>query len=90
MSPFNVFVNLERDLWPRPNTKSYGGPSQKRVDVTTYLHIHDVAQVQRLLDDVHEGLPQHLAHENVGHGQETVGAERLDQQQLVHRLANHS
>jgi hypothetical protein len=26
----------------------------------------------------------------VGHGQETVGAERLDQQQLVHRLANHS
>lgn len=58
--------------------------------VMSHLAVDDDAQVQRLIHDGHEGLSQHLAHEDVGHGQQAVGPERLDQQQLVHRLANHS
>ena len=55
-----------------------------------YLVVHNVGQVQRLLDDGHEGLPQHLGDKDVRHGEQAVGTEGLDQQQLVDRLANGS
>lgn len=55
-----------------------------------YLAIHNISQVKRLLDDAHEGLSQHLWDKNVRHGKQTVRAEGLNQQQLVHCLANGS
>lgn len=55
-----------------------------------YLAIHNIGQVKRLLDYVHEGLSQHLRDKNVRHGKQAVWAEGLNQQQLVHCLANMS
>lgn len=55
-----------------------------------YLIIHNVSQVQRLLDDVHEALSQHLGDEDVTHGQQAVWTEGLDQHKLKHHLADGS
>lgn len=55
-----------------------------------YLILHNIGQVQRLLNDAHEGLSQHLCNKNVRHREQTVWPEGLDQQQLVHCLANGS
>lgn len=55
-----------------------------------YLAIHNISQVKRLLDYVHEGLSQRLRHKNVRHGKHAVRAEGLNQQQLVYCLANSS
>lgn len=51
-----------------------------------YLSVHDVGQVERLLHNGHEGLPQVCGHKHVGHGQQAVGAEGLDQEQAVDGL----
>lgn len=53
-----------------------------------YLCVHDVGQVQRLLHDGHEGLPKIGGNKYVGHGQQAVRAEGLDQQQAVDGLPN--
>lgn len=58
--------------------------------LSTDLTVHDVGQVEGLLDYGHEALSQDLGHKDVGHGQQAVGPECLDQQQLVHCLANGS
>lgn len=55
-----------------------------------YLILHNIGQVKRLLNDAHEGLSQHLCNKNVRHCKHTVWTEGLDQQQLVHCLANGS
>lgn len=55
-----------------------------------HLCVHDVGQVQRLLHDGHEGLPEVGGHKHVGHGQQAVGAEGLDQEQAVDGLPDGS
>lgn len=55
-----------------------------------HLAVYDVSQVERLLDDVHEGLSQHFGHNDVRRGEQAVGAEGLNQQQLVQSLADGS
>lgn len=56
----------------------------------THLTVHDVGQVKGLLNDGHEALSQDLGHKDVAHRQQTVRPECLNQQQLVHSLANRS
>lgn len=51
-----------------------------------HLRVHNVRQVERLLHDGHEGLPEVRGDEHVGHGQQAVGAESLDQEQAVDGL----
>lgn len=51
-----------------------------------HLCVHDVGQVEWLLHDGHEGLAEVRGDEQVGHGQQAVGAESLDQEQAVDGL----
>lgn len=54
------------------------------------LIVDDAGQVQRLLDDGHEVLAKDFGHENLCHGQEAIGPEGLDQEQLMHSQTNGS
>ncbi len=77
-----------RNISNRFNNTDDGKRLRGEKILVNYLVIHDVSQVKRLLDDVHEALSKHLWDENVRHGEQTVGAEGLNQQQLVNCLAN--
>ena len=55
-----------------------------------HLCVHDVGQVEWLLHDGHEGLPEVGGHKHVRHGQHAVGAEGLDQEQAVDGLPDGS
>lgn len=56
----------------------------------SHLGAHDVGQVKWLLHDGHEGLAEVGGYEHVGHGQQAVGPEGLDQQQAVDGLPDGS
>lgn len=45
----------------------------------TYFTVNDISKVKRLLDDAHEGLSQDFGDKDVGHRQQAVRAEGLDQ-----------
>lgn len=51
-----------------------------------HLCVYNVGQVERLLHDGHEGLPEVCGDKHVGHGQQAVGPEGLNQEQPVDGL----
>lgn len=55
-----------------------------------YLCAHNVGEVERLLHDGHEGLSEVCGNKHVGHGQQAVGSEGLNQEQAVDGLPNGS
>ena len=68
------------------------GPVGARADrqLGAHLCVHNVGQVEWLLHDGHEGLPEVGGHKRVRHGQQAVGAEGLDQEQAVDGLPDGS
>lgn len=55
-----------------------------------HLAIHNIGQIKRLFNDGHEVFSHDFRHKDVRHGQQTIGSERLDQQQLMNRLTDGS
>lgn len=67
-----------------------GDRSQGRGGWEHHLCAHNVGQVERLLHDGHEGLPQVRGHKHVSHGQQTIRPESLNQEQAVNGLSDGS
>lgn len=64
----------------RADTRAHSAMGRQDGARGHYLCAHNVGEVKRLLHDGHEGLSEVCGNKHVGHGQQAVGSEGLNEE----------